>query len=111
MDLTEVHAQYKEAHAKVVGIAMDLAKLLDQGTEEAGAKALSRKPELDAAQDEEFGLYVALLKEPGGIDLLTKQNISPATWQPGKTIILRSVFDTLSVQEKSDFIRSGGRLV
>lgn len=116
IDLKPYFDAVNQTEAEVQGIASELDVMFREGTEEAKAEAIARRPELDAAQNkhaEAAALYESMQKANRPNDIA--KNFVPASntqsdeaegHQP--TVIKRQEYDRLSLVDRGKFIRSGG---
>jgi len=118
LDLKPYFDAVNAAEAKVQEVAKQLDDLFRQGTDESMAQALALRPALDEAQkkhEEAIVLYEQMQKANRPNDIAknfvpvsTTQTESAEGNQP--TVIKRQEYDRMTLQDRAEFIRSGGTL-
>lgn len=120
IDLKPYYDAVIEAEAEEQRIAHELDALFRQETDEAAAQALAMQPDLEKAQqkvEEAKSLYEAMQKTNRPNDVarnfvpvsITEPDPEGEGKQP--TVINRQDYDRMSLVDRANFIRSGGRLM
>ncbi|MHB9033134.1 MAG: hypothetical protein ACYC6L_08815 [Anaerolineae bacterium] len=117
LDLKPYYDALNEADAEVQRIANEIDTLFRAGTDEGKTAALEKRPALDAAQSkqaEAAALYETMQRANRPNDAaknfvpVSNTTAEAAGEQP--SVIKRTDYDRLSLQERGSFIRSGGTI-
>jgi hypothetical protein len=120
LDLKPYLDAVNAAKDDVQRIANEIDALFTEGTDESESKALALRPALDEAQSKEseaIALYESMQRANRPNDI-AKNFIPVSTTEPDPddegsqpTIIKRQDYDRMSLVDRAEFIRSGGKLM
>lgn len=118
IDLKPYFDAVNETEAEVQRIAAELDAMFRLETDASRAEALARRPELEAAQkkhEEAVKFYesMQLVNRPNDVakNFVPISNAQPEPAEGQQpTLIKRGAYDALSLVDRANFIRSGGKV-